>query len=296
MLREVVDEVSRVVIGSSHIVELLLATLLLEGHALIEGPPGIAKTLLAKTFAKTLGLTFRRITFVPDMLPADIIGAMVYDMKKGDFYFRKGPIFANVVLADEINRAPPKTQAALLEAMQEKQISVEGITYELPRPFIVIATQNPLEFQGTYPLPEAQLDRFTVRIPMSYPERGVEEKLLELVNEYGPVERFANVRVLLSADYILKLIDQVDRIRASRKIVSYVLDLVRTLREVSRWGPSTRAAVDLLRFGKGIALIRGRDYVIPDDVKTSAFYVLNHRVGLSLEEVIEVLRRVPVPR
>lgn len=295
-LREVVGEVGRVVLGSSRVVELLLATLLIEGHALIEGPPGIAKTLLAKSFARTLGLSFKRITFVPDLLPADIIGTMVYDPNKGDFYFRRGPIFANIVLADEINRAPPKTQAALLEAMQERQVSVEGVSYELPRPFMVIATQNPLEFQGTYPLPEAQLDRFTVRISLSYPDRKIEEEVLELVNRFGPIERTLNVRTLLAADHIVSLMKYVDRVRASKKILSYVLKLVENLRKISRWGPSTRAAIDLLRVSKGIALIKGRDYVIPDDVKDVAFYVLNHRVGLDVEDVVKAVENTPVPR
>lgn len=269
---------------------MLVATLA-NGHVLLEGVPGTAKTTLAKAFSNVLGLRFRRIQFTPDLLPSDITGINVYSMKTGEFTMRRGPIFTNVLMADEINRAPPKTQAALLEAMEEKQVTIEGETYPIQLPFIVFATQNPIELEGTYPLPEAQLDRFLMRLMVSYPKHSDEQRML-LLEKVGDV---GLVRQLLSPEKIMGFQKLVRRIFATEDLVQYLVNVITATRNHSSilLGASPRASLVLLNTAKARALLNGRDYVIPDDVKQSAPYTLNHRMLLKPEAL---LRGVSVPQ
>ena len=275
------EEISKYVIGREKEIKYITVALLSEGHVLLEGVPGIAKTLLAKIFAQILDLKFKRIQFTPDLLPADIIGSYVFDMKSQQFVFFEGPIFTNILLADEINRAPPKTQSALLEAMQEKQITVGGITRLLDKPFLVIATQNPLELEGTYPLPEAQLDRFMFRIVINYPNPQEE---VEVIRKYGRNLEI-NVNPIINKGEILRFIEEVEKIHVVQDVEKYVIDVINRTRFDKRLalGASTRAAVLLIRASKALAAINGRDYVIPDDIKELLFPILNHRLVLSVE-------------
>jgi len=275
------EEISKYVIGREKEIKYITVALLSEGHVLLEGVPGIAKTLLAKIFAQILDLKFKRIQFTPDLLPADIIGSYVFDMKSQQFVFFEGPIFTNILLADEINRAPPKTQSALLEAMQEKQITVGGITRLLDKPFLVIATQNPLELEGTYPLPEAQLDRFMFRIVINYPNPQEE---VEVIRKYGRNLEI-NVNPIINKGEILRFIEEVEKIHVVQDVEKYVIDVINRTRFDKRLalGGSTRAAVLLIRASKALAAINGRDYVIPDDIKELLFPILNHRLVLSVE-------------
>jgi len=272
-------EIHKSIVGMSVAIDALLISLLVQGHVLIEGVPGLAKTYLAKAFASTLNLTFKRIQFTNDLLPTDIIGGMVFDRRSGDFYFRPGPIFANIVLADEINRGAPRTQSALLEAMQEFQVTIEGRTYHLPRPFMVIATQNPIELEGTYPLPEAQLDRFLVRVIVNYPSREEEVEILRLKNEVGDS---LNVSQVAGIEQVIRAMEAVRVVRVGEDILEYIVDIVRSTRSLPGivMGASTRAESALLYAAKAYAAINGRGYVIPDDVKYVAPLTLNHRVLL----------------
>jgi len=269
--------VGREVIGADEVVRALTIALAVEGHVLVEGVPGIAKTYLARTFARSLGLSFQRIQFTPDMLPSDIIGGLVMDPKDRTFVYRPGPVFANVILADEINRAPPKVQSALLEAMQEQQVTVDRHTYPLPRPFLVIATENPLEQEGTYPMPEAELDRFLFRWIMTYPNSEDEATIVR--SQLDPADVSPTPEVLSAVD--------VDRLRHSLRTVNvdeamirYVTALVSITREDRRLeaGGSPRAAVQFMRAARAAAFLSGRSYVIPDDVQELLFPILNHRV------------------
>jgi MoxR-like ATPase len=283
------NEVSKVLVGKEDLVRLAVIALLTDGHILLEGIPGVAKTLFAKAFSKSLGLSFKRIQFTPDMLPSDVTGTFVFDQKSREFYFREGPIFSNVILADEINRATPKTQSALLEAMQEMQVTVEGLTKELEKPFVVMATQNPIELEGTYPLPEAQLDRFMFRAIVTIPTHFEEVNVL----------RKANVGI--DINYVQKVVDK-DEIFEARKIVQkdvyisndileYIVLIVEATREDKEkviLGGSPRASVHLLNASKCYAALDGRDYVLPDDVKSLAFHVLNHRIILNPEFAIKI--------
>jgi MoxR-like ATPase len=293
----VVREVSKAVIGYDLEVKLLFGCLLVGGHVLVEGFPGLAKTSLAKAFARTLGLSFSRVQFTPDLLPSDITGSLIFNPRVGDFEVRLGPIFANIVLADEINRAPPKVQSALLEAMQEGQVTIAGKPHELPKPFMVIATQNPIELEGTYPLPEAQLDRFTVRIRLSYPSEDVEFRIASDI-ELGNVNL---VNTVLSRDDIVKMQSLVKSVRVDDSITRYIVRLVRGTRSMRdvKIGASPRAAQTLGKLVRAWALINGRDYVIPDDVKQLAPYVLNHRiitVGTDPNIVIrQLIQQTPTP-
>ncbi|MDT7891415.1 MAG: MoxR family ATPase [Thermoproteota archaeon] len=275
------EEIAKYVIGRDKEIKYITIALLSEGHVLLEGVPGIAKTLLAKVFAQILDLKFKRIQFTPDLLPSDIIGSYVFDMKSQEFIFYEGPIFTNILLADEINRAPPKTQSALLEAMQERQITVGGITRQLDKPFLVIATQNPLELEGTYPLPEAQLDRFMFRMLLNYPSF---EEEMEVIRKYGKNLEI-NTNSIIDKNSILRFIKDVEKIHVNQDIEKYVIDIVNRTRSDKRLtlGASTRAAVLLIRASKALAAIEGRDYVIPDDIKELLFPILNHRLILSLE-------------
>ena len=276
----VIDEVQRVFVGPRQIPELLLVTLLAQGHALLEGVPGVAKTTLCKAFAATLGCQFKRIQFTPDLLPADITGTYVFSPNQGSFSLREGPIFTHVLLGDEINRAPAKTQSALLEAMQEKQTTIEGDTRTLPSPFIVLATQNPVEQAGTYPLPEAQIDRFLVRILMGYPRPEDERRVLRRFLEGHP-----SARPLLAPAEILAMQALVTEVHVEDDVLDYVVRLTGHTRQQARvfLGASPRAGLALITAARARALVLGRGYVLPDDVKALAVAVLAHRLVLTPE-------------
>jgi len=299
-------EIEKAIVGKRDVVEKVLVTLLAQGHLLIEDYPGMAKTLLASSFAQALDLEFRRVQFTPDLLPSDITGGYIYDPKLGDFKLRKGPIFTNILLADEINRAPPKTQSALLEAMQERQVTIDGSTFALNEPFMVVATLNPIELEGTYPLPEAQLDRFLMKVKMGYPSFEEEKMILR-----KRIERRADkpiINKVVSRDEILALQKAVEDVYVDESILEYIVKLVsatRRLKEVEV-GVSPRGAEALMKASRALAFIRGRKYVIPDDVKELAVPVLAHRLvlrvesairGLTSEELVkQVLEKTEVPR
>lgn len=299
------NEVGRAVVGKRGQLALVLAGILAGGHVLIEDNPGLAKTLAARSFAQALGLQFRRVQFTPDLLPSDITGSFVYDQSKNDFAFRSGPLFAGLVLADEINRTPPKTQAALLEAMQEGQATVEGRTFELPRPFHVIATANPIEYEGTYPLPEAQLDRFLLRVGFGYPSKDEEWQVLQ-----RRIERRAEaitVDTILDPEQLIAVQQAVERITVTENVGRYCVDLVDATRFHQHLlvGASPRGALALVLVARAFALIHHRDYVTPEDVKAIAVPALAHRItlrpemwmrNLSPADVINnVLGSVPAP-
>ncbi len=281
-------EVSKAIVGEEEIIELLTVALLSKGHVLLEGVPGVAKTTIAKTFANAIGLSFSRIQLTPDLMPADIIGGTVYDQKTSEFRVRKGPVFANVVLADEINRATPKTQSALLEAMQEGQVTIEGKTYQLPQPFLVIATMNPIEYEGVYNLPEAQLDRFMMRIQIGYLNRDKELVLLKRKerNDFNSVEK------IIDAGELSALIENASMVKASGAILNYIYEISLRTRTDERvlLGASPRASEHLLFASKALAFLRGRDYVIPDDVKEIALPILSHRIKIKAEYEVDGLK------
>jgi MoxR-like ATPase len=311
-LRQVEAELHKVIVGQDYLVDRLLVGLLARGHVLIEGVPGLGKTLAVKTLAATLRIDFKRIQFTPDLLPADLLGTPIFDPRTGTFETRKGPIFTHILLADEINRAPAKVQSALLEAMEEKQVTLGDATYRLEEPFLVLATQNPIEQEGTYPLAEAQTDRFMLKLRIGYPTRAEEEQILERML----VERPADVRVTLDAERLLKLRATADAVYLDPKIRKYVLDLIAATRDpraagiadlgdLVAFGASPRATLYLARAAKALALVRGRGFVIPEDVKELAADVLRHRVVPTYEAEAEeitsdelvrrLLDRVEVP-
>lgn len=271
--------------GKPQIVELATTCLLAGGHLLVEDVPGVGKTLLARALAVSVGLDFSRVQFTSDLLPADIIGVNVYDQNAAEFRFKRGPIFANVVLADEINRTAPRTQSSLLEAMSERQVSVDDKTYALDPPFLVIATQNPLESHGTYPLPESQLDRFLMRVSVGYPDRAVERAILLERDGADPI---ASLRAVFGPEELLGLQQLVDTVRFDASLADYVMDIVEATRSTVRLsiGVSTRGALALQRAVRAFALVQGRDYVVPDDVKKLAVPVLSHRVSLGSGETV----------
>jgi MoxR-like ATPase len=277
LIEQLHNNICRVVLGKSDVVRLTLAALLAGDHVLLEDVPGVGKTLIGKAMARSLSGDFHRIQFTPDLLPGDITGSSVYSAKTNEFSFNAGPVFANVVLADEINRATPRTQSALLEAMSERQVSVDGQTHPLPRPFMVIATQNPVEFEGTYPLPESQLDRFLLRISVGYPEREAELQVLGSHRDGEPVD---SLRPALSCQQISQLQAAVRQVKVDESLNAYLLDIVEATRSCNdlRVGISTRGALALYRAAQAAALVAGRDYVVPDDVKQLAVPVLAHRV------------------
>jgi MoxR-like ATPase len=302
----VVREVRKVVIGQDGVVEVLLASVTVGGHLLLEGVPGVAKTLLANAFARAIGVEFRRVQFTPDMLPSDLTGTMT--LRSGELAFRPGPVFTNLLLADEINRTPPKTQAALLEAMQERQVSVDGTARPLPDPFVVVATQNPIEYEGTYPLPEAQLDRFLAKIDVGYPSVEDEAAVLRLAHNGVAPATLADVQPVTSPEELIAARATVDATTVSDAIVGYVVALVRRTRELPSvsLGASPRGAVHLLAAAKAAARLAGRDFVTPDDVVAVAPAVLRHRLQLRPEAELErytaddavatAISTVPVPR
>ncbi|MCR4411875.1 MAG: MoxR family ATPase [Thermoguttaceae bacterium] len=277
LIRCLEENIGQVVLGKSEVVRLCVVALLAGEHVLLEDVPGVGKTLIGKALARSVSGEFRRIQFTPDLLPADITGSSIFDAKRQDFVFTRGPIFANVVLADEINRTTPRTQSALLEAMSEGQVSADGQTYPLPRPFMVIATQNPLEFEGTYPLPESQLDRFLLRVSVGYPAREHEREVLTTHRSGEPVDRLQPV---LSSEQVVALQQAVREVAVDESINDYLLDVVQATRqsEEIHVGVSTRGALALYRAAQAQAIVEGRNYVVPDDVKRLAVPVLAHRV------------------
>ena len=307
------DAMSSVVVGQGRLVDRLLMALLVNGHVLLEGVPGLAKTLAVQALAEGLDGSFARLQFTPDLLPADLVGTLVYSPKSGDFFVKKGPVFAHIVLADEINRAPAKVQSALLEAMQERQVTIGDETFPLPDPFLVLATQNPIEQEGTYPLPEAQVDRFLFKVHVGYPDRASERRILDL---HGTSKVRQPLAAVLSAEDVRRLRELTDRIYVDDKIKSYVVELVHATREPAEhglerlaalidFGASPRATLSLVRAARAAAFLAGRGYVTPQDVKDVAPEVLRHRLVLTYEaearqvstdEVVsQILAEVPVP-
>lgn len=286
-LVDIRKEIAQVIVGQAYMIDRMLIGLLTGGHILLEGVPGLAKTLTTSTLAKTLGLNFHRIQFTPDLLPADIIGTEIYYQKTGNFEIKKGPIFSHFILADEVNRAPAKVQSALLEAMEEKQVTIGATSYVLERPFLVIATQNPLEQQGTYPLPEAQQDRFMMKLKVVYPNREEERQILE---RYTTKQVIKEVESLMSASDIMALRQEIEGVYVDQYIREYVLDIVLKTREDNIYiacGASPRASLNLIKAAKAMAFIEGRDYVMPDDVKAVVYDVLRHRIALTYEAEAE---------
>ncbi len=282
--RAIVDEVGKAFIGPVAVTEALLTALVARGHVLIEGNPGVAKTTLVKAFSQTLGCHFRRVQFTPDLLPSDITGTYILDMRTNTFVLREGPVFCNVLLGDEINRAPAKTQSALLEAMQEGQVTIEGETRPLGEPFIVLATQNPIEQEGTYPLPEAQVDRFLVKLRMGYPDAADEKRMLTTYDRPPPP-----VRAVVGPADVIAMQRLAQEVFVAEELVEYILGLVQFTRTHPRvyLGASPRAALALLHASKGLALIRGRDYVLPDDIRQLAPLVLAHRILMTPDAELE---------
>lgn len=301
----VLDEIERAVVGKRPALTLILTTVLAGGHVLIEDLPGLGKTLIARSFAAALGLDFIRVQFTPDLLPADLLGTTIYDMSSGRFEFRRGPIFTNLLLADEINRTPPKTQAALLEAMAEGQVSIDGNTHQLPSPFIVLATDNPIEYEGTYPLPEAQLDRFAIRLRLGYLSEQGEAAMLRRRLDRGAA--LPTVRKVVGADDLVAMREAVEQVSVHDDVLRYVVSLATGTRRHPQVavGASPRSELDLVQLARARALLLGRDYVIPEDVKALATSAIAHRITLRPEMwvrrvqgadvVEELLRRLPVP-
>jgi MoxR-like ATPase len=299
----IVSEVGRFIVGKRDVIEMMLTALISEGHILLEGPPGTAKTLMAKTFAQAIGADFARVQMTPDTLPADILGTVIYDVKSGEFRVKKGPIFANIVLVDELNRAPPKTQSAFLEVMQERQVTIEGTSHPVDRPFLVLATQIPYGSPGTYPLSEVQIDRFAYKVRITHATPEEEMKILEMADFIEAGE----VRQVTSKKQVLGLIEEARKVHVSEPVRQYIVDLVTGLRsnQALLEGPSARASIWLMKASRAYALINGRSYVIPDDAKAVAPHVLRHRVQLRremLEEasedqiIEEALSTTPVPK
>jgi MoxR-like ATPase len=311
-LQPLLGEVGKVIVGLRGLIDRLLLGLLTDGHILLEGVPGLAKTLAVRTLARALHLQFSRIQFTPDLLPADVVGTQIYNPRTGEFTVKRGPIFANVVLADEINRSPAKVQSALLEAMQEKQVTIGEQTYPLSQPFLVLATQNPIEQEGTYPLPEAQVDRFMLKVKLDYPSRDEELAILERM---GSVEPDLTVKAVLGPDDVFTLRRTLDHIYVDQKINNYIVDIVQATRRPNdygldlagliQYGASPRATIFLKRAARGMAFLDGRGYVTPQDVKVIAPDVLRHRLLVTYEAeaeelnaeslVARILERLPVP-
>jgi MoxR-like ATPase len=301
-------EMSKVIVGQPQMTDALLIGLLSDGHILLEGLPGLAKTLAINTLGKIINADFSRVQFTPDLLPADVIGTLIYNQKKEDFIVKKGPVFANFILADEINRSPAKVQSALLEAMQEKQVTIGGETYPLPQPFLVLATQNPIEQEGTYPLPEAQVDRFMLKVKLEYPNKSEEQKIMRqnLLKEYPVPNQVINTSKILEARELIK------EIYIDEKIEQYIVDLIFATRNpfqehknLISFGASPRASINLAKAAKAIAFMKRRGYVIPEDVRSVALDVLRHRLGLTYEAeaeeinsdqiIKEIINKVQVP-
>jgi MoxR-like ATPase len=306
LVNDTIDEIAKYYVGNRDVLTKILASAVAGGHVLLEDHPGIGKTFVAKLIAGVLGLSYRRVQFTPDLLPSDIVGTKVWRPAKGDFELMKGPIFANLILADEINRAPPKTQAALLEAMEEGQVTIEGETVKLPYPFIVIATQNPIEFEGTYPLPEAQLDRFMIRISLGYPEKEID--LLKRRLEWRSDDPSGEAKQILTGEKLSEIRMLLESsIKVSDEVLQYIVAFAQCRKDARVMaGPSPRGLLSLLRMSRAVAMMQERDFVIPDDVKSVAMNTLSHRIVLkpefTLEEidvnsiVREYVAKIPVPK
>ena len=302
----VIDEVGKAVVGKRQVLERVMLAILCNGHVLFEDYPGLAKTMMANCFAQASGLSFKRVQFTPDLMPADITGTYILDRSSGEFKLRKGPVFTNLLLADEINRAPPKTQAALLEAMQERQVTLEGESLQLPRPFLVLGTQNPIEYEGTYPLPEAQIDRFLIRTSVGYP--NLEEEREVLRRRRARMREEVSLAKVCSAERIVEMQEVVERIHVQDVIEEYIVTIVAATRRHPQveLGASPRGSLALMRLSAACAALRGRDFVLPDDVKEVAVPALAHRLILAADPWIrgvkpqavveEVLKEVPVPK
>jgi MoxR-like ATPase len=311
-IKQIFDEVGKIVVGQHHMLSRLLIGLFSNGHILLEGVPGIAKTLTVSTLAKVLHLDFQRIQFTPDLLPADLVGTMIYNQKVGSFEVKKGPIFSNIILADEINRSPAKVQSALLEAMQEKQVTIGETTFMLDRPFLVLATQNPVDQEGTYPLPEAQIDRFMMKVHVDYPNK---EEELEVMRRMSDLSFDAEVETIITKEDVFKIRQEVNEVKVSESIEKYIIELVYATRKPKEYGlvdlehyiqfgASPRATINMNLAAKVMAFFNGRDYVLPEDIKEIASDILNHRIilnyeaeadGITTNDVVDaILKKVPV--
>lgn len=311
-IKQIFDEVGKVVVGQHHMLSRLLIGLFSNGHILLEGVPGIAKTLMVSTLAKVLHLDFQRIQFTPDLLPADLVGTMIYNQKVGNFEVKKGPIFSNIILADEINRSPAKVQSALLESMQEKQVTIGETTFKLDRPFLVLATQNPVDQEGTYPLPEAQIDRFMLKVHVDYPTK---EEELEVMRRMSDLSFDADVKTIITKDDVFKIREEVNEVKVSESIEKYIIELIYATRNPKdhglddlehyiQFGASPRATINMNLAAKVIAFFNGRDFVLPEDIKEIAPDILNHRIilnyeaeadGITTHDVVDaILKKVPV--
>lgn len=311
-IKQVMSEVGKVVVGQEYMVNRLLIGLFTNGHILLEGVPGLAKTLTVSMMAQVLHLDFARIQFTPDLLPSDLVGTMIYNQREGKFEVKKGPIFANIILADEINRSPAKVQSALLEAMQEKQVTIGETTFKLDRPFLVLATQNPVDQEGTYPLPEAQVDRFMMKVFVDYPTKGQE---LEIMRRISNMQFDYNVNTVLTKEEIFDIRNQVNKVKISESLERYIIELVYATRnpkefqlneqsQYIQFGASPRASINLNLSAKALAYMEGRDYVLPEDIKEVAIDVMNHRIILNYEAeadnvrtkdiITAILNKVPI--
>lgn len=299
--KELIENISKTIIGKNEIIKLLGIAIICDGHVLLEDSPGLGKTKLARAFSKTIGCDYKRIQFTPDLLPSDLTGINFYNRKINEFEFKKGPIFTNIILADEINRATPRTQSSLLEAMEEKQISVDGLTRKLDSPYMVVATQNPIESHGTFPLPEAQMDRFLMRISMGYPSIEDEIKIIKNNVLENSIEDLVPI---VQAEDIKKMKETVKRVSSSKEVDEYLLNIINLTRSSNRttYGASPRASIALYKASQVNAAFEGRDYIIPEDVKEMAKYVLNHRVGFKgsfnnniYDSIKIILKEVKVP-
>ena len=307
-LVQIKHELGKVIVGQSKMIDQLLVAILSNGHVLLEGVPGVAKTITAKLLAKTMNIGFSRIQFTPDLMPSDILGTSVFDLKKSEFEFKKGPIFSNLILIDEINRAPAKTQAALFEVMEERQITMDGTTYQLTTPFLVIATQNPIEQEGTYRLPEAQLDRFLFKINIDYPRLSEEIEIIQREHSLQDTGKLDQIKTFLTAAEINKYQSLVKQIIVEPHLLEYIAKLVINTRENAflYLGASPRASIAILNASKGYAALRGRDFVTPEDIKDAAIPVLQHRVivtperemeGITSQEIIrQIIETIEIPR
>jgi ATPase, AAA family len=305
---EVRAELKKVIVGQEKMIDYLLVALLSNGHVLLEGVPGIAKTITVKLLSKALNIGFSRIQFTPDLMPSDVLGTSVFDLKKSEFEFKKGPIFSNLVLIDEINRAPAKTQAALFEVMEERQITIDGLHFAMQAPFLVIATQNPIEQEGTYRLPEAQLDRFLFKIVMSYPSLAEEIEIITREHAIKEKDKTASVEKVLDAEHLLQYQKIIKNILIEPQLIEYIAKIIQNTRENSflYLGASPRASLAILNASKGFAALAGRDFVTPEDIKQAAYPVLEHRVilspekemeGIKIEQIIQqIIESVEIPR
>ena len=311
-IKQIFDEIGKVVVGQHHMISRLLIGLFSNGHILLEGVPGIAKTLTVSTLAKVLHLDFQRIQFTPDLLPADLVGTMIYNQKVGSFEVKKGPIFSNIILADEINRSPAKVQSALLESMQEKQVTIGETTFMLDRPFLVLATQNPVDQEGTYPLPEAQIDRFMMKVHVDYPSK---EEELEVMRRMANLSFDAKVETIITREDVFKIREEVNEVKVSESIEKYIIELVYATRTPKNYGledldhyiqfgASPRATINMNLAAKVVAFFNNRDFVLPEDIKEIAPDILNHRIilnyeaeadGITTHDVVDaILKKVPV--